>query len=713
MALLNSIGQTKFRSNAELDQEERDKVTIDRPAEEPTVGLAAHVRDVFDAAVTAKVKKIAEQLATLRRINGEYEQGLLAAIKEARLPTDYTQDTYHKCRDAESYITEILSSLGLDRTWDIVIDGEITIPPQDEALMVQQVRSAMMQQAEASAQQTGQQIDPEQVIAASKKMEEEIKQEVLLRARSLSEERAVNMEQKILSQLEGGGWNEAFKAIVNDLTKFKCCIIKGPVYRKKKVLKYSGAGLAQVADEIAPMFDRVNWFDWFPAANSIKVEDGDCIEMEHMQRKDFTKLLGVPGYKDDAIRKILRIYGDGYKENTTGDSQRFTLEQGNNFGYNDGRTNKIDALNYWGEVPGSLLVEKGISVPDPDLDYQVNVKMVGNVVYKAVINPDLLGKKPYHVTSFVKSNDSQQGKSPADLMETIQDEINQAVRFRTYNIAISAGPITEIDIDRLADGQKAEVFPGAVLETHGKNMTTPAVRITQTDIRSRELNNVIIALRQEADDVIVPSFSSSEAGGADKTMGGRAMKIAASKRNISLACENVDNDIIVPAITMLFNYNMLFVDDPNIKGALKLKARGINKQIIKAILDGQREEFTRSLSPEDKQIMGTKGIAYNLYNRAKALELDPDKIIPNYRQIEQAPNKPETVTPGPAEAAQARKFDAEALKLKTSSILDIANSEAAEPGRQLDQYEAFTDRLSVGVAQQQADNQGQPPPSAP
>lgn len=708
MAIINAIGQTKFRSNEELDIEENARLTVDRPAEDPTIGLAAHVREMFEAAKSAKLVDVTKQLATCRRIEGEYEADMLAALNAAGLPIENLPATYHKCRDAESWITEVLSSLGLDCTWSVDVNGPVEIPPQDEAAMQQQVRSAMIQRAIEASQQTGQPVQTEEVITASKDMEEMIRKEVVSRARAMAEERAHNMEQTILAQLEAGNWNAAFKAVVNDLTKFKCCILKGPVYRKKQVLKYTDSGEAVVTEEITPEFERVNWFDWFPAANSIGVNDGDAIELEHLQRKDFTKLIGVPGYNSEAIRKILRQHGGGFKENISSDPQRFTIEHGNNVGFDDTRTNKIDAINYWGEVPGELLLEWGMTaedIPDADIDYQVNVKLVNNIVYKSVLNPDILGKKPYHVTSFIKNNDSQQGKSPADLMEVIQNGINQSVRFLIYNTAISAGPIVEIDIDRLADGQKAEIYPNIVLESHGKNMTTPAVRITQIETRAREFIGNITYWRQLADDLIVPSFSANEAGGADKTMGGRAMKIGAAARNIKLAIENVDNDIIIPAVTMLFNNNMRFLDDPNIKGALKVKAKGVSKQILKDKLANNRNEFTATLTQEEKQIMGKKGIAYNLRERAKSVELDPDRMIPGYQEIERGPSESMESTEAAQAgkyAAEAGKFAAEAAKLKSSTILDIAKAEAAEVGQQLDQYIAVTDRLTATQATEQA-----------
>lgn len=643
MAVESNRGLVKFIPSAELDKMEEDRILAERPESEPLSGLVQHVRDFFSSAKTARVDIETKMLATLRRINGEYEADKLAAIKSVGMPEDFIRLTYHKCRDAESWITEVLSSLGLDRTWDIEIDGPVKIPPQEEAAMMAKIRQALIHQAIANAQATGQPIDAEAVITQSKELEEQVKQEAVKRARAVAEERATNMEILILSQLETGGWWKAFKAVINDLTRFKSCIMKGPVYRKKQVLKWSETGQAIVGSEIVAEFERVNPFDWYPAANSIDVDDGPSIEMEHFTRKDLAKLIGVPGYKEDAIRAILAKHGNGFKENAAIDADRFVVEKGSATGQMDNITGKIDSINYWGDVPGKMLLEFGMSpkdIPDPDLDYQVNVKIVDDICYKAVLNPDLLGKKPYHVTSFIKSNDSQWGESPGDLMEDIQNEANQAVRGLVYNVAVSSGPITQVNIDMLADGETSDVYPGKTFETISKNMTTRAIDFYQADMRVRELLSLVAWCKSEADDLVVPSFSANDARGADKTAAGRSMRITAAARNIKLAIENVDGDIVVKAITMLFNNNMRFLGDPSIKGALKVKARGASKQIVKEQLAVRRQEFANMLSPEDKQIMGVKGMAYALRERAKSVEFDPDMVIPGYEEIERGVASP-------------------------------------------------------------------------
>lgn len=643
MAVESNRGLVKFIPSAELDKMEEDRILAERPESEPLSGLVQHVRDFFSSAKTARVDIETKMLATLRRINGEYEADKLAAIKSVGMPEDFIRLTYHKCRDAESWITEVLSSLGLDRTWDIEIDGPVKIPPQEEAAMMAKIRQALIHQAIANAQATGQPIDAEAVITQSKELEEQVKQEAVKRARAVAEERATNMEILILSQLETGGWWKAFKAVINDLTRFKSCIMKGPVYRKKQVLKWSETGQAIVGSEIVAEFERVNPFDWYPAANSIDVDDGPSIEMEHFTRKDLAKLIGVPGYKEDAIRAILAKHGNGFKENAAIDADRFVVEKGSATGQMDNITGKIDSINYWGDVPGKMLLEFGMSpkdIPDPDLDYQVNVKIVDDICYKAVLNPDLLGKKPYHVTSFIKSTDSQWGESPGDLMEDIQNEANQAVRGLVYNVAVSSGPITQVNIDMLADGETSDVYPGKTFETISKNMTTRAIDFYQADMRVRELLSLVAWCKSEADDLVVPSFSANDARGADKTAAGRSMRITAAARNIKLAIENVDGDIVVKAITMLFNNNMRFLGDPSIKGALKVKARGASKQIVKEQLAVRRQEFANMLSPEDKQIMGVKGMAYALRERAKSVEFDPDMVIPGYEEIERGVASP-------------------------------------------------------------------------
>jgi len=638
-------GLVKWQSNESLDRMETDRILAERPQAEPLDSLATHIRAFFSSAKDAKLIVENEMLSILRQIKGEYEPDKLQAIKDMGGSDDFVRLTQHKVRDAEAQIIDVLNPYG-DRTWDIESERIPEIPPDIMMQIQQQVKQMAVQQAVLQAQATGQPVNTNDLAMIMKSMSDQIEESVKLKAGQVAEERATNMEKLIIKQLNGGNWQKAFKACINDLSRLKFCVMKGPIYRMEKSLKWemnqlTGKYAPQVTDEISLQFERVSPFDWYPAGNSIDVDDGDAVELEHLKRSDLNKLLGVPGYKDDAIRAILTDYDKGFRETTPIDAERFYLEKDNTTGLFDQKIDKLDLINYWGQVQGKVLLEWGMSpeeVPDPDRDYQVNGKMIGRHVIKAVLNPDPLGRKPYGVTSFCKSNDSQFGECPAEFMRDIQSICNATVRAMVNNIATSSGPLTEIDIDRLATGESADIWPHKVIQTTNKRMQEgPAVRFYQANLLAKELLLVYDKFKREADDLVVPAYGHGNPNvqGAGKTSSGLAMLMSAAARNIKLAIMNIDQDIIIPAIERLFIHNMRFVDDDSIKGDLHVRPRGSTTLIIKDQLAIRRKEFlAETLNPVDQQIMGIQGRAYILGENIKSLEMDPHRALPNLDAIE-------------------------------------------------------------------------------
>jgi hypothetical protein len=652
-------GMVNWLSNETLDKMEDDRILADRPQPEPLDSLASHIRDFFASAKDGKLIVENQMLSILRQIKGEYEPDKLQAIKDMGGSDDFVRLTQHKVRDAEAQIIDVLNPYG-DRTWDIESGPIPEIPPDIQAMITQQVKQMAVQQAVMQAQATGQPVNTNDLAMMMKGMQDQIEESVKQKAKQVAEERATNMEKLIIKQLDEGGWHKAFKACINDLSRLKFCVMKGPIYRMEKGLKWEPSPLTGkyepvVTDNVTLQFERVSPFDWYPAANSIDVDDGDVVELEHLTRRDLNKLLGVPGYKDDAIRAILNEYAKGYKETTPIEAERFYLEKDNTTGLNDQIIDKLDLINYWGQVQGKVLLEWGMSpeeVSDPDIDYQINGKMIGRHVIKAVLNPDPLGRKPYGVTSFSKSNDSQIGECPAEFMADLQSICNATVRAMVNNIATSSGPLTEIDIDRLATGESPDIWPHKVIQTTNKRMQEgPAVRFYQANLLAKELLLVYDKFKREADDLVVPAYGHGNPNvqGAGKTSSGLAMLMSAAARNIKLAIMNIDQDIIIPTIERLFVHNMRFIDDDSIKGDLHVKPRGSTTLIIKDQLAIRRKEFlAETLNPVDSQIMGIQGRAYILGENIKSLEMDPRRALPNLEAIEKmAPGAQMFGLPGP------------------------------------------------------------------
>lgn len=637
------MANSRFISNDELDQQAADALKAEQPEEHAMSSLAQHVREFWEQAKRAKLEIEQKMLAGFRQINGEYSPELQKALEAANLPTDFIRLTYHKCRDVESWLLNQLNPFG-DRTWDVSTSTTVQIPPDIEEQIRRSAQTQVFQQAVAESEQSGQPISEEAVLQSAKEREEELRKFVKMKAKAFAEERSTNMERTILQQLHDGGWQRAFKACINDFSRMKACVIKGPIFRKEIVPAWKQGPDGYVPDtelKVTPLFERVNPFDWYPAPDSIGVDDGPAIELEHPTRKDLQNLIGVKGYKESVIREILQQMPKGHKENTAVAAERFILEKESNNGLYDG--NKYDLINYWGEVPGHILQEWGMpgsAALDPDFDHQVNVKVIANHVIKASINPDPFGKKPYGVSSFVKSNDSQWGDSPPELMATVQGVCNLALRSLVHNVGISSGPLTEMDKDRLAPGETPEIWPHkVVLTTNRKMQEGPAVRYYQSPLLARDLMAIYDRFKREADDLVVPSYGSGNSlvGAAAKTAGGLAMMMNAANRNVEVAIDNVDTDIIIPMVERMFNFNMLYNPDPTIKGDLKVKARGSSHQTIKETRTVKlKEVLQQSNNPVDMAIIGAKGRAYQWAEVFKAIGIDVEQAMPNLEDLEKA-----------------------------------------------------------------------------
>jgi hypothetical protein len=662
MAMTSGLGTVQFLNNEDLDRQADAQKLAERDITALPSTLAAHVRGFFEAAKTAKQDVELEMLKLIRQSNGEYEPTMLSALKAAGMPEDFIRLTSRKERDVEGWLWDVFNPMG-ERSWDIVPNEIPELPAEMEAMIEAHVKQGIMQHPDVQAilkqaQQTGQPVDSGAIMAIAKQEAMSMKDDAVRHARTYAEERCTAMERVIQDQLDQGGYFDALKACINDLSRLQACIMKGPAPKRKKVLDYDESGKPIAVSKVIPCFERVSPFDWYPVANSNSVHDGGGCEIEHFNDPaDLRKLIGVPGYRDEIITQILTEYANGYKEGTPITPERHLIEKQNTSGLYSSKG--IDSVSYWGEITGKMLIEWGMDGElDPDEYYFCNIKMVNQLVYRAVINPDPLGRKPYHVTSFIKSNDSQWGTAPGQLAYDIQGFCNNVIRNLARNISESAGPMAEVNEDRLAEGETPDRWPGKTFVTTSKGMQNgDVVKYYQAGLLAGELWSLFQNAKLELDSIIIPSFGqgSSLTKGGGRTASGLAMIANAESRNLKVSVWNVDSDIQVPCIERLFVHNMLFSDDDTIKGALRVKARGVAAQLVKENMAVRQGEFMQGTqNPVDAQIIGTKGRAYLLRKWAETLSLDVNQVIPDYEMIEASSPQPVQADPMAQQAAAAQ-----------------------------------------------------------
>jgi hypothetical protein len=649
--------------------------------------LASFGRAIFERARDARQTVETEMIDLRRRLAGEYTPEVLAALKAAGMPPVFFRLSSRKSRDVSGWLGEVFNQYQ-DRTWDIVPENIPEVPPEQQQIIQEHVWQASLQIPEVQAlfvqaQQTMQPVDINQVRQIIQSHAEEIKAQAEQEARHFVEKRCTRLEKKIDDALTESGYYEALRECINDLSELKICCMKGPILRREKVLDgFDEQGKPKVTDKVVRKFYRVSPFDAYPSPGAKSFQDGPFVELEHFRPVDLQKMIGVPGYNEDAIRRILNIYGPtGYTEMLQISQTRYQLEKQSMNGFSDANAEMIDSLDVWAPIPGQLLLDWGMSkkdVPDPDISYPCNIKIVNNIVWRAVLNPDPLEEIPYDGTSFLKSNDSVWGTAPCELGAEVEDMALNALRHINRNISESAGPMAMVNEDMLAEGEEPDRWPGKTFVTTSKGMQSgDAVKYLQANLLASELWALYEKTKLELDSIIVPSFGqgSSLTKGGGKTASGLSMIAAAESRNLKVVVANVDLDIQLKKVERIYRSIMLFDDDMSLKGGLHLKPRGVTAQLIKEnVIVRQLEYVKGAMNPVDLQIHTIKGLAYMKRDIIKNLGWNVDEAMPNYERLEAS--KPEPL-PAPA-AQQGQDAGAQAAQQAAPAQLDASGKPAAE-----------------------------------
>jgi hypothetical protein len=620
------------------DAENRNKLDELQNSQE-IQGIAAYVRTCWIAAWTAKQEHERDMLAALRMRNGQYDPTVLAEIKEFGGTDLYARVGATKMRAAQSWLKDIF--LNIERPFKIDPTPEPTL-----ATPLQATIDRTLQDMIAKASEQG--IPPPDAVQLSQMRD---KAAAAMKSAALQEakKKAEAMETKIDDILVEGGFYDALDDIIGDITTFKGCILKGPIIRRKPVLRWgkdpaTGKTVPKTTTEYKYMFERVNPLLFYPAPQTRTIEGGYLIERHRMQRQDLGDLIGVDGYNEAAIRAVLDTYGRGGLSNwlAVDSAEQRIINPG--VPLNNTPEPFIEALEFWGGIQGKMLLEWGMTpdqIPDADIDYRANVWVIGRYVIRAVLNHDPLGRVPYSYTSWEKTPSGFWGTGVGELLQDVQDVCNATARAMVNNLAVSSGPIVAVNKDRLADGQAVEqVSPWMVMQFKNDpfGSTEKPIEFFQPKSNAAELHSVYDKFATIADEVSsIPRYmmGDSRVGGAGRTAAGLSMLMNAANKGIKNVANNIDSDIIVPTVERLFYYIMVYDDDESVKGDLSIRAKGASGLMLKELLNQRRLEFLQIVAP-----FVQSGL------------VPPDALLQILKELSQGLEFPEGMLPTPEEFRQ-------------------------------------------------------------
>lgn len=639
------------REQNAAEQAERE---AEKNKEQVLTGLAGFVMPLWEDAKRAKLEVRDRFLKNLRQRRGEYDPTKLAEIRKTGGSEIYMMLTSVKCRAAGSWLRDALLGQGNNKPWTVSPTPDPELPEDAEEQLYQAIGQEVGQLAAV-----GVEMPPDLVRMRIDAARDTLKNKLREKAREKSQQ----TERILEDELVEGGFLDAIDAFVDDFVTYPVAILKGPVVHSAPVLQWTKQPSQQqgmpdrwvpiVEQKMVKRWHRVDPFKFFPAPWAADVEDGYCFEHHRITKDELYSLIGAPGYDEEAIREVLQNCAQ-YKHwlgldwfNTADEinqpQQHLLSTEG-----------PMDALEFYGSVPGRHLMEWGVQDPevtDPDKSYNVNLWIIGSIVIKATLNPDPLGKKPYRKACYEEIPGAFYGNSIPDLIRDCQDMCNGAARSLANNAAISSGPQVSVNSSRLPVGEKiTQMYPWKIWQFESDPLanTAPPIEFFQPSLNAGELVNVFQFFSQLADEYSgLPRYMTGDTniGGAGRTASGLSALMGNANKLMKSVMGSIDR-IVADVLESLHQHLMQFEFDryPELEGDVRIVARGAVSVMAREQLALRRSEFlAATANPLDSQIMGPQGRAYLLREQAKALEMDTDQIV---APIQQMPMMPQGGQPG-------------------------------------------------------------------
>jgi hypothetical protein len=631
-------GFLRVVSNTEHAQQEQA-----RAAQQPTevLGrLASHLRTQWTTAYNGKSAIETRMRKSLRQRRGEYEPDKMVEIRKTGGSEIFMMLTPAKCRAASSWLRDAILGQGSEKPWTLSPTPVADLPSDAEESLMRAVGMEVGQMIAAGMQPPEDAVN-ERIEAARTALMSRLREQARVKCQAT--------ETRLEDALLEGGFLSALDAAIDDLVAFPGAVIKGPVPMRQPALAWvkgpEGQWRAEVQEKMIKVFTRVDPFNFYPMPWMTSVEEGDIFELHELTPSSLYAMIGSPGYNDEEIRAVLSKCKNGtiYTDWATNFQHGARAINTPMAMFSSDRP--IQALEFWGQVSGELLIDWGMDpsqVPDPQRVYNVNAWQIGPHVIKAVINIDPLGAKPYDVIPYERVPGCLWGNGVPDLIRDLQDMCNAAARSLVNNMAMSSGPMVWVNVDRMPPGEKlTSMHPWKLFQgtTDPMGSTAAPIQFFQPSSQSAELMRVYEFFSALADEYSgIPRYmvGDGNVGGAGRTSSGLSMLMGNATKLMKQVLGNIDR-ALEHTLTRLHTFMLRYEPNEDLEGDVRIVPRGVNSVMARETQQLRRNEFLgMTANPIDMQIMGPNGRAYLLREQAKTLGMDTDKIVPEAHMAQMA-----------------------------------------------------------------------------
>lgn len=498
-----------------------------------------------------------------------------------------------------------------DRNWGIQPTPVPMLSQQAEeahqaAMKVKEQLDSLKQQQEAAAAQEGG-IDPNMAMAMQQ-LEAQAKELDKVKAGLEAQmgdarKRASLMEDEMADQLNECDYNAVMRDVIDITCKIGTGVAKGPVtgdkirkgWKKVQLATENGQQTEeyqlQHSDVTQPSIRYTDPWSFFPDMSVRDIKDGQGNYERHLMNdkmlRAFAKQSGVD---KDAVRRLLRQKAKMPAPSYIAELRRL------------GDTSisiTADVYHVW-EYTGPLSADDMMTLAeafkdndtlmemqevDPLDEVQAVIMFCQGEILKFGIYPYDSGECMYSVFNLLKDESTVFGYGVPWMMEDPQRAINAAWRAMLDNAGMSAGPQVVITKGMIepADGDW-RMYPRKVwLANEALQNNQTAFQVFDIPSQQANLAAIVAMAEKEIDEMTsMPKIAQGEQG-TEVTKTAQGMSILMNSAGVVFRriVKNFDDDMTVPNIRRLYDFNMQHSTKEYIKGDYNIDARGSSVLLVR------------------------------------------------------------------------------------------------------------------------------------
>lgn len=601
----------------------REIEDLPEKAEDP---LAAEVLRRFNGAIGWQSAELVNG-KPLRRVLEEcwqQQNGIMSPDAKARaeeLGTNiYVNLTALKADVANAYLNDALTSSGSSELpWIIQPTPRPDISPVAQDEVFQRIRGMI----EAQMFQNN---DPRALVEAIR----QAKREMFEQEGEKAEKAADAMMLLMQDQCAEGGFNRAMTDFLQYYPVYPYAVFSGPYVTKAPKLIW-GRNKPRVQDEVYTTFRAINPFDFVYSPDSPDTQRGTCVFVRALwTRRELLNAAKLPGYIHDNVLKVLEDADTNLDFNLSWLSRSPDSSQ-RNLALWASNVRPIEVLTHYGFFSGRELAKYKFTGLDDTEYYNTQISMVnGRIIEVKVFSDPKMSVRPVYTASFYKTGgDRIAGDGIAQRLRDVERAYVACLMYLMRNAANASAPLCEADYRRiqkyLGEDEIGQIVPGSMYLVDGDfgNSNVPAFRFTNIPANMPAYAQLMEMFMQLADRVTnIPAALHGEAvgSGAMRTFRGMSMLQGNAVKALHAAVENISDGVFKPFGELLYNTNMLYSKDVDIKG---------DSQIITKGADGLlKKEMERQSAMEILQVVGAAAASLGQQmNLAPVIEWSLERLL--------------------------------------------------------------------------------------